>query len=135
MPIQVFDAELRQSVDYLSTQEVTDICQLSEAEIMELIEYGVLRSEMEMGEVRFFSMPQVHRLQNASQHRRDFDLDLFSVVLVMGYLQEIADLTQQVSDLQVAVEQNTRAVGSARPLPGLVDLCSPVLHTGPPLAG
>lgn len=77
MPIRVFEAELRQSVDYLSTQEVTAMCQLSEAEIMELIEYGVLRSEMEMGEVLFFSMPQVHRLQNASQHRRDFDLDLF----------------------------------------------------------
>ena len=110
------------------------MCQMSEAEIMELIDYGVLRSEMEMGQVLFFSIPQVHRLQNASQHRRDYDLDLFSVVLVMGYLQEIADLTQQVIDLQVAVEQSTRMAGSARPLSGLVDLCSPAFHTVAPLA-
>jgi hypothetical protein len=135
MPIQVFDAELRQSIDYVSTQEVTAMCQMSQTEIMELIDYGVLRSEMELGEVLFFSMPQVHRLQNASQHRRDYDLDLFSVVLVMGYLQEIAELTQQVIDLQVALAQNTHSLGPAGPLSGVVDLCSPVPYTGAPLAG
>jgi hypothetical protein len=135
MPIQVFDAELRQSVDYLSEEEVRAMCQMSLAEIMELIDYGVLRSEMELGDVLFFSMPQVHRLQNASQHRRDYDLDLFSVVLVMGYLQEIADLTQQVIDLHVALANSTRSLGSACPLPGVVDLYTPVPHTGAPLAG
>ncbi|MDH4479390.1 MAG: chaperone modulator CbpM [Rhodoferax sp.] len=108
MPIQVFDATLQQPMDYLSTAEVITLCELNEEEIAELIEYGALSSDMEVEENIFFSAQRVQHLKTASQHRRDYDLDLFAVVLLMGYLQEIADLKQQVINLQAIVQQSIR---------------------------
>jgi 2-polyprenyl-3-methyl-5-hydroxy-6-metoxy-1,4-benzoquinol methylase len=39
-------------------------------------------------------------LQSACKQRRDYDLDLFSVVICVQYLEHIADLERQIESLQ-----------------------------------
>ena len=105
MPLQVFDAKLLKPVDYLSITEVIALCELSQEEIAEMIDYGALASDMVVEEEVFFSAQRVDQLKDACEHRRDYDLDLFAVVLMMGYMQEIADLKQQVGQLQALLAQ------------------------------
>ena len=105
MPIQVFDAKLQRPVDYLSIEEVTTLCELSEEDVSELMDYGALNSDMVVDEEIFFAAQRMQHLKDACQHRRDYDLDVFAAVLLMGYLQEIADLKQQVAELQALVGQ------------------------------
>ncbi len=108
MPIQVFDAKLQKPVDYLSIEEVIALCELSEEDVAELMDYGALNSDMVVDEEIFFAAQRMQYLKDACQHRRDYDLDVFAVVLLMGYLQEIADLKQQVGELQALVGQMAR---------------------------
>lgn len=105
MPLQVFDAKLQRSVDYLSIEEVVALCELSDEDVSELMDYGALNSDMVVDEEIFFTAQRMQYLKEACQHRRDYDLDVFAVVLLMGYLQEIADLKQQVATLQALLGQ------------------------------
>ena len=105
MPIQVFDAKLQRPVDYLSIEEVAVLCELSDEDVSELMDYGALNSDMVVDEEIFFAAQRMQHLKDACQHRRDYDLDVFAAVLLMGYLQEIADLKQQVAELQALVGQ------------------------------
>lgn len=105
MPLQVFDAKLQRSVDYLSIEEVVALCALSDEDVSELMDYGALNSDMVVDEEIFFAAQRMQYLKEACQHRRDYDLDVFAVVLLMGYLQEIADLKQQVATLQALLGQ------------------------------
>ena len=105
MPIQVFDAKLQRPVDYLSIEEVAVLCELSDEDVSELMDYGALNSDMVVDEEIFFAVQRMQHLKDACQHRRDYDLDVFAAVLLMGYLQEIADLKQQVAELQALVGQ------------------------------
>lgn len=105
MPLKVFDDKLLRPVDYLSVEEVSLLCELSDEDMTELIDYGALHSDIVVEEEVFFSAQRMQYLQVACQQRRDYDLDLFAVVLVMGYLQEIADLKQQLADMQALLGQ------------------------------
>ena len=104
MSLQVFDAWLKQSFEYLSIEEVTDLCELSPEEVGELVDYGALNSDIVVEEKVFFSASRMQYLRRACQQRRDYDLDLFSVVLLMGYLQEIASLKQQLAQCQAQAQ-------------------------------
>lgn len=103
MPIQIFDSGLNQPFEYLSTEEVMDMCELSQEEASELRDYGALNSDVVVDQKLFFSAYRMQFLKHACAQRRDFDLDLFSVVLLMGYLQEIASLKQQLARYQAQV--------------------------------
>lgn len=105
MPLQVFDVKLQRPVDYLSIEEVTVLCELSDEDVSELMDYGALNSDMVVDEEIFFAAQRMQYLKDACQHRRDYDLDVFAVVLLMGYLQEIADLKQQVAELRALLGQ------------------------------
>lgn len=105
MPLQVFDVKLQRPVDYLSIAEVTVLCELSDEDVSELMDYGALNSDMVVDEEIFFAAQRMQYLKDACQHRRDYDLDVFAVVLLMGYLQEIADLKQQVAELRALLGQ------------------------------
>jgi hypothetical protein len=105
MPIQVFDVKLQKPVDYLSIEEVVALCELSEEDIAELMDYGALNSDVVVDEEIFFAAQRMQYLKEACQHRRDYDLDVFAAVLFMGYLQQIAELKQQVAELQAQLGQ------------------------------
>ena len=79
--------------------ELAHMCQLTVAELEELVDYGALVPLA--GPVRQFSAACIAPLREASRLRGYYDLDLFTVSLVLGYLQRITQLEQQVRALQV----------------------------------
>lgn len=105
MPLQIIDQALMQPVDYWSIAEVSELCEIAQYEMQELMEYGALQSDIVVGEQVYFAAQRVNDLKVACAQRRDYDLDLFSVVLVMGYLDEIDKLRQQIRGYQAQFGQ------------------------------
>lgn len=85
----------------VSQGELASICGMTADELDELVEYGVLvplRQEPQQPQV--FDAECVPRLREAFRLRRHFDIELFSVGLLLGYLERIQHLEQQVRSLQ-----------------------------------
>ena len=82
----------RTSVD---RAELARICRIAEAEIEELVDYGCLRR----GDGNAFRAELVAPLREAMRLRAVFDLDLFTVGLLLQYLQRIEQLERQVRRL------------------------------------
>lgn len=81
--------------------ELAQMCSLTIVEIEELVDYGALVPVgAEAGNVRHFSASCVPPLREAIRLRSYYDLDLFTVSLLLGYLQRIAQLEQQLRGLQ-----------------------------------
>jgi len=80
--------------------ELATVCGLTEAELAELMEYGALHALEGHGTVQVFSAECVPALRRAGRLRRDFDLDLFAVALLIDYLDQIEILQQQVRRLR-----------------------------------
>ena len=77
--------------------ELAFMCSLTLAEVDELVDYGALVPLAgESGETRQFSAGNVPPLREAARLRMHYDLDLFTVSLLLGYLQRIAHLEQQL---------------------------------------
>lgn len=99
---------------WLDARETLDAADLAHAsgmsveEIEELVDYGAL-APMEADRAdrasraapaRIFSAACVTPLRTAGRLRRDFDLDLFAMAMLMDYLGRIDTLEQQVRALQ-----------------------------------
>ena len=85
----------------IAQPELALLCRLDVAEIDELVEYGALLPLAgEESEARQFSASCVAPLREAVRMRATYDLDLFTVSLLFGYLQRIAHLEQQLRSLQ-----------------------------------
>ena len=80
---------------------------MSPTDVNELVEYGALSPLELKGQERLFSAQCITQLRTASKLRLDFDLDLFFVALLLGYLNRIEALEQQVRMLKAQV--STRA--------------------------
>ena len=83
--------------------ELSAACSLSVAELLELVEYGVL-VPLDMAQPEpIFAIGILAPLRIAGVARRDSDWDLFVIVLLMDYLQRIAKLESQIALLQTEV--------------------------------
>lgn len=80
--------------------ELAQICALSLAELDELMDYGALVPKQDVRPERLFSAECVMPLRTAGKLRQDFDLDLFTVGLLLGYLNRIDALERQVRSLE-----------------------------------
>ena len=101
MTFQLVDVLTIEAVERFTFSEVAKLCQLSHEEAQELIDYGAIRSDdSEGGTECFYSAQKLSVLQSACKQRRDYDLDLFSVVICVQYLENIADLKRQIELLQ-----------------------------------
>ena len=81
--------------------ELAHMCSLTVTELDELVEYGSLLPLLGEGStVRQFSAACVMPLREAVRLRGLYDLDLFTVSLLFGYLQRIVHLEHQVRALQ-----------------------------------
>ncbi len=69
----------------ITLAELTQVSGLSLGELNELMDYGALVSLTPDQPERVFSAHRVTRLRKASQLRRDFDLDLFAVAILMEH--------------------------------------------------
>lgn len=86
---------------HLVTQgDLASLCGMTPAEVDELVEYGVLVPLRQDPQQRVFDAECVPRLREACRLRRQFDIELFSVGLLLGYLERIQQLERQVRSLQ-----------------------------------
>jgi chaperone modulatory protein CbpM len=88
---------------HIELEDLAAACSLSKAEVQELVDYGALVPVLGEGAVAGlqFSAGCVAPLREAMRLRAHYDLDLFTVSLLLGYLQRIAHLEQQLRSLQV----------------------------------
>jgi hypothetical protein len=100
MTLQITETFSFESVERFTFSEVAKLCELSHEETQDLIDYGAIKSVDTQGEECFFSPQKMSILQSACKQRRDYDLDLFSVVICVQYLEHIAYLNHQIESLQ-----------------------------------
>ena len=86
--------------DYVSFSELSTACAISVAELQELMEYGALAPLAASDSEPMFATTYLQTLRTAGSLRRDYDLDLFVVVIVMDYLKRIETLESQLLSLQ-----------------------------------
>jgi chaperone modulatory protein CbpM len=89
--------DLRETV---TVAELARSCGLTADEVRELVDYGGLRPLPLPGTELVFSVDALPALREAARLRRDFDLDLFAVAILLGYLDRIEALERQVHSLQ-----------------------------------
>ena len=84
----------------VSITELSRVCGLTPAELEELMEYGALAPLDRSQPEPFFSSERIGALRRAARLRRDFELDLFAVALLLEYLDRIDALERQVRSLE-----------------------------------
>ncbi|GAB3478577.1 chaperone modulator CbpM [Polaromonas eurypsychrophila] len=84
----------------VSLTELCSVCEISATELNELIEYGALVPLEADRPAQIFSAHSITQLRTAVKLRADFDLDLFAVAMLLGYLNRIEALERQVRSLQ-----------------------------------
>jgi hypothetical protein len=95
-----------QSTNTVDLSELAQAASMSLAEVRELMEYGALCPLASMLTEPVFPVACMAPLRLAGQLRRDYDLDLFVVVIVMDYLSRIDHLESQVRALQATSLQS-----------------------------
>ena len=96
-PIEVFTLDASQTITF---SELAQCCGMSEAELDELVDYCALVPVPAANQERSFSAQWVMPLRTASRLRLDFDLDMFTVAILLGHLNRIEILERQVLSLQ-----------------------------------
>lgn len=92
----------------VTVTELSRVCALSEAELDELVEYGALVPLRDEPQQLVFSAACVMPLRTAGKLRRDLDLDLFSVAVVLDYLRRIEGLESQLRSLEALLPPEAR---------------------------
>lgn len=106
MEQQLLDVAWLDAREAVTLAELAQICALSVAELDELMDYGALAPVQGVRQERLFSAECVMPLRTAGKLRQDFDLDLFTVGLLLGYLNRIEALELQVRSLQAHLPSN-----------------------------
>ncbi len=84
----------------VSPDELALACGLSPADVEELVDYGALVPVVQSRDGRLFHATCVAPMREAARLRIDFDLDLFAVALLLGYLERIESLQARVRALE-----------------------------------
>ena len=96
-PFEVTWLDLREAV---SLAELSRICGMNTDEIAELVDYGALAPLESNAQESIFSADCIVQLRTECKLRVDYDLDVFTVAVLMGYLDRIDELERQVRSLQ-----------------------------------
>ena len=110
--------------DTVTLVELSRASGMTVADVAELVEYGALVPLEAAPQERVFSAQCITQLRTAGKLRLDFDLDLFAVAMMLGYLNRIEALERQVR----ALEAHLPSHGLAAPL-------EPVTEIGPAAPG
>jgi chaperone modulatory protein CbpM len=93
----------------VTLSELSICCGMSEAELDELVDYCALVPVTPAPHEVTFSAQWVVPLRAASKLRLDFDLDLFTVAILLGNLNRIEVLERQVHSLQALLPPHMRS--------------------------
>ena len=110
--------------DTVTLVELSRASGMTVADVAELVEYGALVPLEAAPQERVFSAQCITQLRTAGKLRLDFDLDLFAVAMMLGYLNRIEALERQV-----------RALEAHLPSHGLSAPLEPVTEIGPAAPG
>jgi chaperone modulatory protein CbpM len=89
---------------FIEQVELEQTCGLLAVEIDELVEYGALVPQPAPGAARRrFNAECLEPLRQAVRLRQDYDLDLFAVSLVLGYLTRIERLEERIRGLHAVL--------------------------------
>jgi len=94
---QVLQPEFTDSIGIV---DLAQACGMNRQELEELIEYRALLPLTLPPSEPVFAIEWVQPLRTASKLRRDYDLDLFVVVIVVDYLRRIDELELKLQSLQ-----------------------------------
>ena len=100
MPTQQSEWMWLDERDAVTIGELSQVSGFGPDEVDELVEYGALPPLPVERQERLFSAQCITQLRTASKLRLDFDLDLFTVAILLGYLNQIEQLERQVRALQ-----------------------------------
>ena len=81
-------------------RDLADLSGLSEAEVVELVEYGALTPADVAAGQWMFSMRSIAIARTAYRLREDFELEPHGVSLLLAYLDRIRDLEAQLCALR-----------------------------------
>jgi chaperone modulatory protein CbpM len=87
----------------ITVTELARACTLSAAELDELVGYGALAPLRATAQETLFSAEWVMPLRQAARLRRDLDLDLYAVSILLGFMERIDGLESQLRSLQARV--------------------------------
>ena len=107
MKAQVVEVAWLDARETVTVTELSSACGLSAAELNELVEYGALAPLQHNQPERAFSAEWVVPLRTAGRLRQDFDLDLFAVAILLGYLNRIEELEREVKSLRAHLPTHT----------------------------
>jgi chaperone modulatory protein CbpM len=117
MNAQVVEVGWLDARETLTAAELSRVCGLSAAELDELVEYGALHPIHRNEPERAFSAECVAPLRAAGRLRRDFDLDLFAVAILVGYLNRIEELEREVKSLRAHLPRHNQVHRDEGPAP------------------
>ena len=86
--------------DTVTLSELSTASGMTVADVNELVEYGALLPLEAALQEQEFSAQCITQLRTAGKLRLDFDLDLFAVAMILGYLNRIEALERQVRALE-----------------------------------
>ena len=84
----------------LAFEELCELSGLSEAELRELVDYGVLAPVDPDARRWAFGADRLIVARSARRLRQDFDLDPHAVALVVALLERVRDLEEELRDLR-----------------------------------
>ncbi|MFM9879570.1 MAG: chaperone modulator CbpM [Burkholderiaceae bacterium] len=100
MPPPPFEVTWLDSRETVSLSELSRICGMTADELSELVDYGALEPVDSSPQGSTFSAGCIVQLRAVCKLRLDFDLDVFTAAVLMGYLDRINELERQVRTLQ-----------------------------------
>lgn len=96
------------TTETITLHELAECCGMSPAELDELVDYNALVPLPDAAPERAFSAHWVTPLRSAAKMRLDFDLDLFTVAILLGQLVQIELLQRQLASLQALLPTHVR---------------------------
>jgi chaperone modulatory protein CbpM len=117
MTAQPNDWDWPEAGEIITHTELTQVCRISAAELDELVEYGALAPMHGQGGERTFSRACVTSLHTASRLKQDYDLDLFTVALLLEHLSRIEELEREVRFLRAHLPSHVTAEHREGPQP------------------
>ncbi len=84
----------------VSRTELAQACRISIADVDELMQYGAIAARSKSGGEPVFSAHYIGPIRTVVKLKADFDLDLFSAALLLGYVQRIEELEKEVRSLR-----------------------------------
>ncbi len=100
MATQVIEAAWLDRRETITLTELCRVCALTTDELHELVAYGALAPVADARSEASFSAEWVMPLRAAGRLRRDLELDIFAVSILLGYLQRISALEGELRSMQ-----------------------------------